>query len=1302
MKLQDRAWRRLMSVLLLAFICLSGVQALQQENTDGAVGPRLMFATYLGGEQTEEAAAVALDAQGNIYVTGVTYSPNFPGTGTVTPGTTVYFVSKFDPTGSTLLYSTLLPIQSSPNEGSWDRLAVDGQGNAYLAGSAFQNPAATATFGPAGPGAFVVKLDPAGRLVYNVSVGAAQAFALALDATGAVYVTGATSSPDYPTTSGAFDRTFGGGNDQGNDAIVFKLNAAGTQLVYSTFLGGTPGSLSGEDAGFGIAVDTSGQAYVTGRTSSTDFPTTPGAYSRTIASGGRIFVTKLNGAGSALAYSTVLGTHTGIDFVWGIAVGTSGDAYVVGQTSSTNFPVTAGAIQSSNPSAASASPYTGFLVRLDPSGGSLAYATYLGGSDYSSINAVALGAEEDVYIAGSAGPNFPTTPNAVQRTVPFTGNRGGILAILDTQAGELLYGTYLGDTAPTSVAADDNGDAVVAGGAGPGLTTNPAAYQRELAPGVNNLGDAFVARIIPATEFAWMRPASSSSNENTTLTAPRAVDAHFATRWSSQFSDPQWLAVDLGTSVNITRLVLHWETAYAADYRIEASGDGTTWTTIGTVVGGDGGVDDVQVSGTGRYVRVYGTRRATPWGYSLWELAVFGVPAGGPGANAPPSVSVTSPANGAAFVTGSIVTFAATAADPDGSVSRVDFRANGSLVGSDDTAPFSVQWGGVPTGNYSLTAVATDNLGAASTSAAVAITVAPAPSDSFPAGWAQADIGTVGLAGSSSYDGSTGTFTVRGAGADIWGTADSFQFVYYPLNGDGQIVARVTAIENTHVYAKAGVMIRESLSAGSRHVLLNVRPNSGLEFLQRAEPGGQTWVPSAGTASSPPPIWLKLVRTGNRIDGYISIRGGTGPGDWTSMGTAYTTMGNQAYFGLAVTSHNTSLLNRSTFDNVAITAGPPTLGAPPPPWSGQDVGTVGVTGSATYSAGTFTVRGSGADIWGTADAFHYVSQPVTGDTQLVARLTGVQNTNPYAKAGLMLRETTAAGSPHVILDVRPNGSVEFMTRTDTGGSTRYVAGATRIFPVWLRLARVGGAVTGAVSSDGVSWTAVGTASTSISSSARIGLAVTSHDNTLLNASTFDSVSLGGGVTPPAAGDIVIYAADLAAGALHGSWSLVPDATSPLGITLATPDGGIANPNAPLASPVDYVDVTFTANAATPYRVWVRMKALDDSKYNDAVWVQFSDARVGGSPVYALGSTSGLLVNLATDGTGSSLNGWGWQNTAYWLSQATTVTFATTGTHTMRIQVREDGVRVDQIVLSPAKYLNTPPGPPTNDTTIVTR
>jgi hypothetical protein len=188
--------------------------------------------------------------------------------------------------------------------------------------------------------------------------------------------------------------------------------------------------------------------------------------------------------------------------------------------------------------------------------------------------------------------------------------------------------------------------------------------------------------------------------------------------------------------------------------------------------------------------------------------------------------------------------------------------------------------------------------------------------------------------------------------------------------------------------------------------------------------------------------------------------------------------------------------------------------------------------------------------------------------------------------------------------------------------------------------------------------------------------------------------------PPPPVDVVVYAGDIAAGGLHGAWTRVGDSTAAGGTKLMTPNLGVANTSAPLASPIDYVEVTFSAVAATPYTLWFRMQALNNDKFNDAVWAQFSDAQIGGASAYPIGSASGLLVNLATDSSAVSLQGWGWQHSSYWLLQPATVTFATSGTHTLRIQTREDGVQIDQVVLSPGRYLTTAPGSPTASATIV--
>jgi regulation of enolase protein 1 (concanavalin A-like superfamily) len=468
-------------------------------------------------------------------------------------------------------------------------------------------------------------------------------------------------------------------------------------------------------------------------------------------------------------------------------------------------------------------------------------------------------------------------------------------------------------------------------------------------------------------------------------------------------------------------------------------------------------------------------------------------------------------------------------------------------------------------------------------------------------------------------------------------------------------------------------------------------------------------------------------------------------------------------------------------------------GGLPAPWLNQDIGNTGQTGSASYASGTFTVQGAGADIWGTSDAFQFVYQGIAGDAEIVARVASIQNTNTYAKAGVMIRESLAANAVHVMLDLNPTGNVEFETRQATGGTTSWLSGATQAGPAWLKLTRSGSTIVGSVSADGSNWRAVGSTTLSIATNAIVGLVLSSHDTTVLNTSTFDSVSVNVGVPPappgmpaapnpgdgaagvsnnptltwsssgatsydvgfgaanpppqaatgqaassytpstltasttyywqvvahnaagatsgpvwsfttapasPAATDVVFYASDISASQLHGAWTPAADPTSPNGLKLTTANAGWSTISQPLAAPADYIDVPFTANADTPYTLWLRIRAINNDKYNDSVWVQFSDAQVSGSPVYPIGTTNGLLVNLATDSTATSLNGWGWKNGAYWLTQAATVTFPSNGTHTLRIQVREDGVELDQIVLSPVTYLSSPPGPPTNDSTIV--
>ena len=336
------------------------------------------YSTYLGGSSYDVGGAIAVDSSGNAYVTGQTYSKDFP---TVNPfqaslkGSVNAFVSKLNSTGSALVYSTYLGGSTI----EWGAgIALDSAGNAYVTGYTQSTDFPTAnpfqaTCGSCTslPDAFVSKLNPAGSaLVYSTYLGGSnsdQGGGIAVDSSGNAYVAGFTNSSDFPTANPLQGSLNGGQYSLCNamfgvvchDAFVAELNASGSALVYSTYLGG-----SADDEGYGIAVDAAGNAYVTGLTFSTDFPTVnPLQASNTAGSNGTAFVANLNASGSALLYSTYLGgSSNGVGSA--IAVDSSGNAYVSGSTSSSDFP-TVNPLQATKASASS-SIATAFVAELSP------------------------------------------------------------------------------------------------------------------------------------------------------------------------------------------------------------------------------------------------------------------------------------------------------------------------------------------------------------------------------------------------------------------------------------------------------------------------------------------------------------------------------------------------------------------------------------------------------------------------------------------------------------------------------------------------------------------------------------------------------------------------------------------------------------------------------------------------------------------------------------------------------------------------------------------------------------------------
>lgn len=376
--------------------------------TSGAAS--LVYSTYLGSSSGNAfGLGIAVDSAGNAYVTGGTGSTNFPTTPgafqTVAGSPGDAFVTKLDPTGSALVYSTY--VGGSGNNEQGLGIVVDSAGDAYVTGftDSLNFPTKNAFQASLGGGlvdAFVTKLNPAGSaLLYSTYLGGSsneQGTSIAVDSSGNAYVTGNTGSINFPTTVGAFQTNVSGVGD----AFVAKINPAvsGTaSVIYSTYLGG-----SASDEGFGIAVDSTGDAYVTGLTFSTDFPTTPGAFQRTLNGNEDAFVTKLNATGSTLVFSTLLG---GSSFDQGntVALDSAANVLVAGETSSTNFPVTADAFRSSSQGANDA-----FVTKLNSGGSSLVFSTYLGGTNLNIAKGIAVDVTGNTYVTGfTRSSDFPTS-----------------------------------------------------------------------------------------------------------------------------------------------------------------------------------------------------------------------------------------------------------------------------------------------------------------------------------------------------------------------------------------------------------------------------------------------------------------------------------------------------------------------------------------------------------------------------------------------------------------------------------------------------------------------------------------------------------------------------------------------------------------------------------------------------------------------------------------------------------------------------------------------------------------------------
>jgi hypothetical protein len=480
------------------------------------IDPTLSYSTYLGGSSFDYASGIGVDSAGNAYVAGYTDSLDFPltsparaagggGTCGTYPDTHPCFdafVAKLNATGTALVYSTY--FGGSGDDYSSD-IAVDSYGNAYVTGYTNSTDLPTANPVQAAHGggvcgaspcfdAFAAKLDAAGTaLVYSTYLGGSAddyGQGIAVDGEGDAIVNGFTASTDFPTAK-ALKAAHGGGT---YDAFVTKLGPTGSTLAYSTYLGG-----SGDDFGTRVAADSAGHVYVTGYTNSADFPVA--SPWRAANAGGTCgappnitacfdaYAAKLNVDGSALVYSTYLGGSGG-DYGYGIAVDASGNAYVTGSTTSTDFPVTPGAFQL----AGGGTSVHAYVVKLASTGTAAVYATYFGG----------LGAEAGLDIAVDSAGNAHVVGyaygNGLPLASPLQAASGGyydaFLAKLNSAGSALIFSTYLGGSGNEKahgVAVDASGNAYLAGGTfSSDLPVTSSAFQTSFGSGAF---DTFVAKL---------------------------------------------------------------------------------------------------------------------------------------------------------------------------------------------------------------------------------------------------------------------------------------------------------------------------------------------------------------------------------------------------------------------------------------------------------------------------------------------------------------------------------------------------------------------------------------------------------------------------------------------------------------------------------------------------------------------------------------------------------------------------------------------------------------------------------------
>ena len=360
------------------------------------------------------------------------------------------------------------------------------------------------------------------------------------------------------------------------------------------------------------------------------------------------------------------------------------------------------------------------------------------------------------------------------------------------------------------------------------------------------------------------------------------------------------------------------------------------------------------------------------------------------------------------------------------------------------------------------------------------------------------DVGAVAAAGGDAYDSPSNTYTVSGSGSDIWGTADEFHYVWTRVGGDFSITTRVDAVQNVNAWTKAGLMIRDTLDAGSAHASVFATPGKGVAFQRRPVQNGAS-VHTAGPVTTAP-VWVQLQRTGDVITAYSRK---TTADPWIKIGDeTIAGLASVPFVGFAVTSHADGRVATASFSGLQVDAAT---------FAGHVIGTG--SGSFTTDAFVVTANGRGADIWGSADAFFYVAMKQQRGVTITARVRSITPTDVWSKAGVMIRENLTAGSRHVMTVVTPGKGVAVQYRPAPGASSLQAANVAGAAPAWVRLSLdsvAAGNFTAAWSSNGFSWTVLGTVHVPFAGSQfYIGLPVTSHNAAASASAVFDAVTVTG-------------------------------------------------------------------------------------------------------------------------------------------------------------------------------------------------